>query len=96
MTCSAFTKEEIEAQIASLKTLLSETVTAISAAMKTQQYSLDTGQTRQSVMKQQLAQLKNQRQAILDEIQYWQSLLCELEGEAAGTGGSVTRIVPSW
>lgn len=96
MTCSAFTKEEIEAQIAALKALLLENTTAISAAMKTLQYSLDTGQTRQTVMKQQLSQLKNQRQAILDEIQYWQGLLCELEGEAAGTGGSVTRIVPSW
>jgi hypothetical protein len=96
MTCAAFTQEEIEAQIASLKTLLSETVAAISAAMKTQQYSLDSGQTRQSVMRQQLSQLKNQRQAIIDEIQYWQGLLCELEGEAGGSGGSVTRVVPSW
>lgn len=96
MSCSAFTKEEIEAQIASLKTLLAETVAAISAAMKTQQTSLDTGQTRQSIMRQQLSQLKNQRRAIIDEIQYWQSLLCELNGEAGGSGGSVTRVVPSW
>jgi len=96
MSCSAFTKEEIEAQIATLKTQLGEVSTAISAAMKNQQYSLDTGQTRQSVMKQQLAQLKNQRKAIIDEIDYWQSLLCETNGEAGGARGSSTRIIPAW
>lgn len=96
MTCSAFTKEEIEAQIAALKLQLGEISTAISQTLVSQQYSLDTGQTRTSVMRAQLSQLQNTRKAILDEIAYWQGLLCESEGEAGGTGGSVTRIVPGW
>jgi hypothetical protein len=96
MSCSAFTKEEIEAQIAALKTQLTEVSAAISATLKSQQYSLDTGQTRQSVMRAQLSQQQNTRKAILDEIAYWQSLLCEINGEAGGSGGSVIRIVPSW
>lgn len=96
MSCSAFTKEEIEAQIAALKTQLTEVTAAISAAMQNYQYSLDTGQTRQSVMKQQLSQLQNQRKAILDEIEYWNSMLCELNGGAGGARGASLRIVPSW
>ena len=96
MSCSAWTKEEIEAQIAALKTQLGEVNASISATLRSQQYSLDTSQTRQSVMRAQLSQQQNTRKAILEEIDYWQSQLCELNGEVGGSGGSVIRIVPSW
>jgi len=86
MSCP-FTTAEIEEQITSLKALLAENAASMSAALKSQQYSLDTGQTRQSVMRQQLSQIRNNRTAILQELQYWQGLL---------DGTASTHMVPGF
>lgn len=86
MVCG-FSKSFIESQIASLETQLEENASAMREARKVLQMSMDTGQTRQSKMHQQLSQLRNERQSILDELAYWQALLCG--------GGSFTA-KPGW
>lgn len=85
MTC--FSKAFIEAQIAILETQLNENATAMSEAQKVLQMSLDTGQTRQSRMNQQLSQLSIHRQRMLDELAYWKGLLC-------GSGSFTAK--PGW
>lgn len=84
---AVFTVAFINEQIANLKTLLAANVAASAAAQGTQSYSIETGQTRQSVMKAQLVNLTQQRQAILNELEIWEGLLC-------GTG--VLRGTAAW
>lgn len=84
---SPFTEAEIQEQIAILKAQLAEVNTAISKALEAQQYSLDTGQTRQSVQRAQLSQLRKQKESILADLQRWQDQL-------SGGGGTYAR--PAW
>ena len=84
---SAFEKSFIESQIAELKGQLAANSEATRAALSAQGYALDSGQTRQSVTRAQLSSLRQQRIAILDELQYWQSQLGE---------GGTTRVTPGW
>lgn len=73
---AVFTVEFINEQIVNLKALLAANVTARAAAQSTQSYTLETGQTRQSVMKAQLATLANERAQILNELSEWEGRLC--------------------
>ncbi len=50
-------------------------------------YSIDTGQTRQSVTKQNLGSIRLQLQALEDRLQYYQNKLC---------GGAVIQIRPGF
>lgn len=84
---SPFTQTEIQAEITILKAQLVEVNTAISKTLEAQQYMLDTGQTRQSVQRAQLSQLRRQRESILAEIQRWQDQL---------SGGGGTYACPAW
>lgn len=84
---AVFTAEFINQQIADLKALLAANTAARIAAQGTQSYTLETGQTRQSVMKAQLATLATERNRLLGELQDWESLLC---------GTRVMRGVPGW
>jgi hypothetical protein len=86
MACP-FTTTEIAEQITALKAMLIENTTATSAALQSIQYSLDTGQTRQSVMRQQLSQLRGHRSALLQELHYWQGL---------ADGSVSTHLVPGY
>lgn len=83
MTCG-YTRAEIEEQIAVLKAELAALATQITAANATMSYSLDTGQTRTSVTRQQISQMTSRRWALLNELQFWQNMLC-------GTGSSYGR-----
>lgn len=84
MSC-IWTRAEIEEQIASLKLQLAENTAATAAARKTQTYSLDTSQSRQSVTRTSLNQLRKERTAILSELSTWQSYLC-----------NSTHVRPGW
>lgn len=84
---AVFTREFIEEQIANLKALLAKNTAARITAQGTQSYSIDTGQTRHSVMKAQLATLANERSLILSELSDWERLLC---------GRGSVRGVPGW
>lgn len=81
---SVFDTAFIDAQIASLKTQLTENTTALTKAREAQSYSLDTGQTDQSVKRAELTQLQADRKAILDELAYW-------DAQKNGTGGTYAR-----
>lgn len=89
---SAWTTEELEAQIAALKVLLTENAAAISATMKSQDYSLGTGQTHQRNQRAQLSQLMTAREALRQEIDELQAQL----DSATGSTGSTIRVVPGW
>ena len=84
---AVFTVDFINEQIASLKAMLAANAVARIAAQGTQSYTLETGQTRQSVMKARLAELAGERKLLLGELQDWESLLC---------GTRVMRGVPGW
>lgn len=84
---SLFDTAFIQARIDELKAELTTIVTSIASAQTASQYSIDTGQTRQSVSRQSLGQLQNRRNAILSELAYWDALL---------NNGVATRIVPGW
>jgi len=84
---AVFTAEFINEQIVSLKAQLVANATARAKAQESQSYSLDTGQTRISAFRAQLATLGNERASILNELRYWENQLC-------GTGTIVGR--PGW
>lgn len=84
---AVFTAEFINEQIANLKTQLAANIAASASTQGAQSYSLETGQTRQSVTRAPLVNLLQQRQAILNELEIWEGLLC-------GTG--VLRGTPAW
>jgi hypothetical protein len=73
---AVFTVEFINAQIATLKQLLEANAAARISAQGTQSYTLETGQTRQSVMKAQLASLADERSRLLYELGEWDRMLC--------------------
>jgi hypothetical protein len=81
-----FTVDFINEQIASLKALLAANTVARTAAQSTQSYTLETGQTRQSVMKAQLATLATERAQLLNELSEWERKLCP----------RAVRGVPGW
>jgi hypothetical protein len=84
---AVFTVDFINEQITALKALLAANTQARIAAQGTQSYTLETGQTRQSVMKAQLASLADERAKLLSELSDWERLLC---------GGGAVRGVPGW
>lgn len=84
---NVFTEAEIQARIAVLKAELLEADAAISKCLEAQQYTLDTGQTRSSVLRVQLSQLRAHRAALLAELQ-------ELQDMLTGTASYVAR--PGW
>lgn len=81
---SAFTDAEIDAEIASLKAQLAENTAALAKARESQSHSLDTGQTRVSVTRQQITSLQNDRRSILRQIDEWYAL--KTPGSRAHTG----------
>lgn len=84
---SVFDRAFVEERIATLKDQILEADASISAAMKTLTFSLDTGQTRQSVTRQQITSLKSTRASLIAELAYWQ-------GQLNGTGA--TRVIPGF
>lgn len=84
---SAFTTEQIDAEIALITTQLTENATALTSARKSLSYSIDTGQTRTSVQRQSIGQLQSERDTLYNRLSYWQGLKC---------GGAVRRINPAW
>lgn len=86
---SAWTDAEIDAEIASLKAQLAENTAALAKARTAQQQSMDTGQTRVSVMRQQITQLQGDRRSILEQIDHW----CALKSTAT-SGAHNAR--PGW
>lgn len=83
-----FTETFIDEQIASLKVQLAENVAAMTAAREAQQYSLDTGQSRQSAQRAQLSQLSRDRKSILEELAHWESM--------KSTGGGSAYVRPAF
>ena len=84
---AVFTVEFINEQIASLKAMLAANAQARIEAQGVQSYTLDSGQTRQSVMTAQLATLADERARLLNELSEWERMICR--------SGSV-RGVPGW
>ena len=84
---SVFDRAYIEERIEAIKAQVVEADTAISAAMTSLTYSLDTGQTRQSVTRQQISSLRTTRDSLIAELAYWQ-------GQLSGTGA--TRVIPGF
>jgi hypothetical protein len=85
---SVFTDAEIEAQIAVLKVELTAVNAAITALLAgAQSYTLDTGQTRETVTRTSLGQLRAHRKDLLAEVQ-------ELQDQLTGTASYVAR--PGW
>lgn len=72
---SVWTQTEILDNIAALKVELSALAVSLAKTRDVQQYSLDTGQSRQMVMRQQVSQLEKSRIRILSEIDYWKQML---------------------
>lgn len=69
--------EWIEARIAATKTLIEAYETAITAvASGAQSYSIDTGQTRQTVTKANMSEIRNALAALEDRLQHYQDQLC--------------------
>lgn len=75
MSC-VFDREFILEQIALLKGQLAANVAAMAEARKAQSYHMDTGQTRQSVTRMHISQLRRERDAILNELAIWEGYLC--------------------
>ena len=50
-------------------------------------YSLDSGQTKQTVTRQQLSSLKAKLDSLENRLQYWQHRLC---------GGATVYVKPAW
>lgn len=83
------TREETEAEIVTTKAILAALGTAILALADptVHQYSLDTGQSQETVRRHDLPALLEQRRALQNE-------LCVLEARLSGSG--VTHGVPAW
>ena len=85
---SVWTQAEIQANIAALKVELSALSVSLVKTRDVQQHRLDTGQSSQMVMRQQIGQLENSRKRILSEIDYWKQML---------TGcADVRNVRPGW
>lgn len=85
---SVFTQAEIEAQITVLKTELTAVNSAISALLGgAQSYTLDTGQTRETVTRSNLTELRRHRRELMAEVQ-------ELQNMISGSASYVAR--PGW
>jgi hypothetical protein len=85
---SAIDREWIEARIAATKEAIiahEEAITALSGGA--QMYTLDTGQTKQTVMKSQLSQVRDALWALEDRLQYYVN---KLEGRGP------VRIIPGY
>lgn len=88
MSSCCFDREWIEARIAATKTAIvayEEAIIALSSGA--QMYSLDTGQTKQTVMKSQLTQIRTMLSELEDRLQYYQNKLC---------GRGTTRVIPGF
>lgn len=77
----------IEEQIAAIKEAIRKINADILAASSVQSYSLDTGQTKQSVARQQIASLRATRDGLLNELRYWQNQI---------GGCSSVYVRPAW
>ena len=85
---SVWTQAEIEAQITALKAELLAVNAAILAIVNgSQSYTLDTGQSRQTVTKANLTELRKLREELRSQLQEWQDML-------TGTASYVAR--PGW
>lgn len=88
MATSAIDDAFLDQEIATLKTMITAIGTAITVLVSGQQsYTLDTGQTRQTVTKADLGSLRLQRNALMNE-------LAVLDVRRNGTG--VSTAVPGW
>lgn len=77
MSCSAYTPAEMRENIETLKALIAAYTAAILAlATGAQSYSLDTGQTRQTVQRSQLSTLRETRASLQNELRMAQRELC--------------------
>lgn len=79
----------IQARIDATKALIiayEDAILALSAG-GIYSYTLDTGQTKQTVTKQQLSQIKATLDGLENRLQYWQHRLC---------GGSSLYARPAW
>lgn len=77
MTASAYTDDELRAKIAKKKATIEAYEDAITAlASGAQSYSLDTGQTRQSVQRSQLSQLRNTLSQLENDLAMLVARLC--------------------
>jgi hypothetical protein len=74
---SVFTSDFIQARITALKAAYVACETAMGGleAGTLQSYTLDTGQTRQTITKKNLAVLQNHMDWLLGRLQYWDGLL---------------------
>ena len=89
-----FSAAEIEAQIALLKTRLTAINTAITAILGgSQSYTLDTGQSRQTVTRADLTQLRALYKATLEDLDALQERLDEVNGYA---NDGLRRILPGF
>lgn len=71
---ATFTDAYIDTRIAALQVQLEANDAAIAKATDHQQYSTDTGQTRVMVQRQQISQLRKDRERILKEICMWENM----------------------
>lgn len=95
MASSTLTQEyhEVSARVAKLKVSLDKAYDELDRIMTSpEQYSLDTGNTRQFVIKQRLPALQKQVEFYERKLAEHKSLLQELEGE----GGGATVLQPSF
>lgn len=84
---TTITSEYLLEQITKVKALIAAYDSAILAlATGSQSYQLDTGQTRQMVVKANLASLRDTRSELFNELSTLDARLC----------GGVTRVIPSW
>lgn len=81
----AWIQERIDATKA-LILLYEEAITALSSG-GIYSYTLDTGQTKQTVTKQQLSMLVSTLDSLENRLQYWQHRLC---------GGASVYVKPAW
>lgn len=79
MTCSPYTQAEIDAKVLALKALIAAYEAAIlSFAVNgaQQSYSLDTGQTRQTVMRAQLPSLRDTLSSLENQLATFTARYC--------------------
>lgn len=77
----------IEEQITAIKEAIRKINADLLTASTVQSYTLDTGQTKQTVTRQQIASLRATRDGLLNELRYWNNQL---------GGCSTVYVRPAW
>lgn len=78
MTCSVFTETYIRDRMAAIQVMIEEYETAITALASgtTRSYTINTGQTVETVTKKDLVRLQEGLDGLIGRLQFWDFKLC--------------------